>query len=99
MRPKSTTVSALPCITSARGCTVSLDVLDGEHRLGRDFHIGGPTFKRRIGSDHTFAAIYGVLHLSQQHGLKLLDIAHIDLGVYQAAYDIAGYPTATVSSI
>ncbi|MFA5916076.1 MAG: MmgE/PrpD family protein [Burkholderiales bacterium] len=63
--------------------------------LGTDFHITRMTFKNHACCGHTFAAIDGALELQRRLGVKAGDIAHLDVGTYRPALEVAGYEHPT----
>ena len=63
--------------------------------LGTDFHITRMTFKNHACCGHTFAAIDGALELQRRLGVEAGDIAHLDVGTYRPALEVAGYEHPT----
>ena len=59
--------------------------------LGTDYHITRMTFKNHACCGHTFAAIDGALELQRRLGVKAGDIAHLSVGTYRPALEVAGY--------
>jgi len=63
--------------------------------LGADFHITRMTFKNHACCGHTFAAIDGALELQRALGVNAADIAHVSVGTYRPALEVAGYEQPT----
>ena len=63
--------------------------------LGTDFHTTRMTFKNHACCGHTFAAIDGALELQRRLGVEAGDIAHLDVGTYRPALEVAGYEHPT----
>ena len=59
--------------------------------LGADFHITRMTFKNHACCGHTFAATDGALELQRRLGVSAADIAHLGVGTYRPALEVAGY--------
>jgi 2-methylcitrate dehydratase PrpD len=59
--------------------------------LGADFHITRMTFKNHACCGHTFAAIDGALELQRRLAVSAADIAHLGVGTYRPALEVAGY--------
>ena len=58
--------------------------------LGREFHINRMTFKNHACCGHTFAAIDGALEVQRALGVAADGIAHVRVGTYRPALEVAG---------